>query len=224
MDRKALLTAAVLALAVFGCGPEGGGQDDAAAPGETAGGRTVVEETRALEETTAVDAAEQTVPEVVSVGGFSVEDPGGGEITVPQVTAEREEVQTYREQVQPAIEGTVQDVSDLVRGDVQFEDGNLSLDVEVTSLEEARASVRDGLEQLREVDPPEDLEPIHRRLTEAYEQSLPAYDAIVEAAESGDPQRVSAAVRDNLPRIEQFNEISRAIVQDLEQAAESQQR
>ena len=100
----------------------------------------------------------------------------------------------------------------------------ISLDVEVTSLEEARASVRDGLEQLREVDPPGDLEPIHRRLIEAYEQSLPAYDAIVEAAESGDPQRVSAAVRDNLPRIERFNEISRAILQDLEQAAHSQQQ
>ena len=218
------MVVAVLALAALGCEPEEGTQDDAAAPEETARGGTVVEETEAFEGTTTDGTAEQTAPGVVSVGGFSVEGPDGEEITVPQVTAEREEVQRYREQVEPVTEGTARDVSDLVQGDVRLEDGSLSLDVEVTSLEEARASVRDGLEQLREVNPPEDLEPVHRQLIEAYEQSLPAYDEIVEAADSGDPQRVSTAVRDNLPRIERLNETSEAILQDLERAAESQQR
>lgn len=160
---------------------------------------------------------------MVSVGGFSVERPDGRETTVPEVTAEREEVQRYQQQIQPVIEDTVRDVSDLVQTDVRLENGNLSLDVEMASLEEARASVRDGLERLQEIDPPEDLEPVHQRLIEAYEQVLPAYNEIIEAAESGDPQRMSAAVGENLPRIESFNEETRAILQDLEEAAESQQ-
>ena len=84
--------------------------------------------------------------------------------------------------------------------------------------------MRDGLEWLREVTPPEDLEPIHQRLIEAYEQALPAYNEIIEAADSGDPQRMSAAVSENLPRIESFNEETRAILQDLEHTAESQQQ
>ncbi len=221
MFREVALIAVVAVFVVAGCGAEQEApeEDTAAAPEET-----VAEETQVVEETTVIEiTAETTTPDVVSVGGFSVERPDGGETNVPQVTVEREEVQRYQEQVRPVIEDTVRDVSDLVQADVRREDGNLSLGVEVTTLEEARASVRDGLERLRETDPPEDLEPVHQRLIEAYEQVLPAYDEIIEAAESGDPQRMSAAVSENLPRIESFNEETGAILQDLEQAAESQQ-
>ena len=232
MLRETVLVATVavlLAATIAACGAEQEqGQEDAATPESTVAeeARTAVEETRVVEETTVIEdtLAEGTTPDVVTVGGFSVERPGGGETTVPQVTAERQEVQRYRDQIQPIIEDTVRDVSDLVQSDVRLENGNLTFDVDVASLEEARASVRDGLEQLREIDPPQDLEPIHQRLIEAYEQVLPAYDEIIDAADSGNPQRVSAAVSENLPRIESFNEETRAILQDVEQAAGSQQQ
>lgn len=222
MFSKAVLIAAVaILLAVVGCGAE---QEQAQEEDARAPEGTVVDETQVVEETTAITdtTTERTTPDMVSVGGFSVERPDGREATVPEVTAEREEVQRYQQQIQPVIEDTVRDVSDLVQTDVRLENGNLSLDVEMASLEEARASVRDGLERLQEIDPPGNLEPVHQRLIEAYEQVLPAYDEIIEAAEGGDPQRMSAAVSENLPRIESFNEETRAILQDLEEAAASQ--
>lgn len=228
LKRAALIATVTTLLAVVGCGADQqqAPEEEATAPEDTATEETrTVEQTEVVEETTVVEGtvAEETTPEVVSVGGFSVERPDGGETTVPQVTAQREDVQRYEEQVRPIIEDTVRDVSDLIQADVRLQDGDLTFDVEVASLEEARASVRDGLDRLRGIDPPEDLEPVHARLIEAYEQALPAYDEIIEAADSGDPQRLSAAVSENLPRIESFNEETRAILQDLEQAAESQQ-
>ena len=223
MFRKAVMIAAVtLFLAVVSCGAE---QEQAPEEGARAPEETVVDETQVVEKTNVFEdtAPERTTRDMVSVGGFSVERPDGRETTVPEVTAEREEVQRYQRQVRPVIEDTVRDVSDLVQTDVRLENGNLSLDMEVASLEEARASVRDGLKRLQEIDPPEDLEPVHQRLIEAYEPVLPAYNEIIEAAESGNPQRMSAAVSENLPRIESFNEETRAVLQDLEEAAESQQ-
>ena len=238
MPRKPVLIATVavlLAATVAGCGADqeqGQQQEDGAAPERTATEETLggtVEETQegvgdetTVMEGTVAEGATTAVPDVVSVGGFTVERPDGAETTVPQLTAERQDVESYQAQVRPIIEGTVRDVSDLVQADVSLQNGNLSLDVEVASLEEARQSTRDGLEQLREVDPPEDLEPIHQHLISAYEQVLPAYDEIIEAADSGDPRRMSDAVRENLPRIEAFNEETRAILQDLDQAATSQ--
>ena len=233
MFRKAGTTASVaILLAVAGCGGDQQGDQqrdpdaDARAPEETvAEGNRAVEQTAVAWGTTVERTApERTTPDAVSVGGFSVEGPDGDKTTVPEVTVEREEAQRYEGQVRPVIDDTVRDVSDLVQTDVRLENGDLSLDVEVTSLKEARASVRDGLERLQGIDPPEGLEPVHQRLIEAYEQALPAYDEIIGAAESGDPQRMSAAVGENLPRIESFNEETRAISQDLERATASQRQ
>lgn len=227
MLRKAILiaTLAVL-LAAVGCGADqeqGQQEGDGAAPEQTTTEQTqtAAEDTQAVEETTVMEST-TTTPEEVSVGGFSVERPDGGETTIPEVTTEREDVLRYQAQVRPIIEDTVRDVSDLVQADVSFKDGNLSFDVEVASLQEARKSARNGLKRLREINPPEDLEPIHQRLIRSYERVLPAYDEIIEAANSEDPRRMSAAARENLPRIESFNEETSAILQDLEQAATSQ--
>lgn len=223
MLRKAVLIAALaVLLAAVGCGAD---QEQAQQEGECAAPeqitteetQTAAEDTQAVEETTTT-----TSSEVVSVGGFSVERPNGGETTVPEVTTEREDVLRYQGQVRPIIEDTVCDVSDLVQVDVNLEDGNLSFDVEVASLQEARKSTRNGLKRLREIDPPEDLEPIHQHLIRSYERVLPGYDEIIEAASSEDLRRMSAAARKNLPRIEGFNEETSAILQDLEQTATSQ--
>ncbi len=158
-----------------------------------------------------------------TVGGFVVESPNAPDTTVPEVSVSRADAREYLDQVRPIIEGSVRDVSGLAQPDVRMENGNLSLDLPVSSLEEARGNVRDGLDQLRQLQPPQSLEPINQQLIQSFERALPAYDNIIEAANSGDAGRISNAVQDNLPRIERFNSEARAILQDLEQAAGTQQ-
>lgn len=158
-----------------------------------------------------------------AVGGFVVESPNAPETTIPQVSVSQADAREYLDQVQPIIEDSVRDVSGLAQPDVSLENGNLSLDLPVSSLEEARGNIQNGLDQLRQTEPPQSLEPINQQLIESFERVLPAYDNIIEAANSGDAGRISDAVQENLPRIERFNAEARAILQDLEQAAGTQQ-
>lgn len=92
----------------------------------------------------------------------------------------------------------------------------------VDSLENTRSDVRDGLDKLRQIEPPQSLQPINQQLIESYERTLPAYTDIIEAANGGDDGRLSNAVQENLPRIERFNSEGRGILQDLQQAAGNQ--
>jgi hypothetical protein len=210
---RALLTAGFLTLILAGCGEQiQEGQQESPEQG------TQGEQPVTTERTTQV----ATGGDRVSVGGFSVEDPGGTETTIPRVSVEREAAREYLSQVQPIVEDTALDVSGLVQPEVRLENGQLVLDVGLDSLREGRENVRGGLERLRQVRPPEGLEPIHERLISAYERVLPAYDNVIEAAESGDPDRLSSAVRESLPRIERFNDEVSAIVQDLQQATETE--
>ena len=203
---KVLFMGWLLTLAVAGCGQ-----------GEQAQPTTASEQTSAQGRQTTAEAA--SGGEVV-VGGFSVEGLGDvPETTVPQVSVEREAAREYLSQVRPIVEDTAREVSDLVEPEARMENGRLEVDVGVGSLKEAREDVRSGLERLREVQPPEGLEPINDRLISAYEEVLPAYDVVIEAAESGDPDRVREAIQQGLPRIERFNDVTMGIVQDLEQAA-----
>ena len=211
---RVLVAAGFLTLILAGCGEQiQEGQQESPEQG-TGGGQPV-----ATEQTTRVATGEDRV----SVGGFSVEDPGGAETAVPRVSVEREAAREYLSQVQPIVEDTALDVSGLVQPEVRLENGQLVLDVGLDSLREAREDVGGGLERLRQVRPPEGLEPIHERLVSAYERVLPAYDNVIEAAESGDPDRLSSAVRESLPRIERFNDGVSAIVQDLQQATGTEQ-
>ena len=54
------------------------------------------------------------------------------------------------------------------------------------------------------------------------ETTVPQVSVEREAAESGDPDRVRDTIRQSLPRIERFNDLTTGIVQDLEQAAGTQ--
>ena len=207
---SALFAAGFLTLMLAGCGEQTReGQQGSPEQGRH-GGRSV-----STEHSTQV----ATGGDRVRVGGFSIEGPGGTETTVPQVSVERQAAREYLRQVQPIVEDTTGDVSGLVQPEVRLEDGELVLDVGLDSLREAREDIRGGLERLRQVRPPESLDPIHERLVSAHEEVLPAYDNVIEAAESGDPDRLSSLVRESLPRIERFNDEVSAIVQDLQQAA-----
>jgi CHASE3 domain sensor protein len=100
----------------------------------------------------------------------------------------------------------------------ELEDRTLTLSIEVESIERAQAAAREGLDELRQIEPPEDLEPVHERLVNAYEEALPAYDDIIAAFESDDVATLTAAVQENLPEIEQLVAQARTILQELERA------
>lgn len=158
-----------------------------------------------------------------SVGGFVVESPNAPDTTIPEVSVSQADARQYLDQVQPIIEDSVRDVSGLAQPDVSIENGNLSLDLPVSSLEDARGNIQDSLDELRNIEPPQSLEPINQQLIESFERVQPAYGNIIEAANSGDAGRISNSVQENLPKIERFNSEARAILQDLEQAAGTQQ-
>lgn len=159
--------------------------------------------------------------EEVVVGGFQVEGPEGQEIEVPEARVDRAAAEEYLGEVRPIIEDTAQDISNVVEPQARLENQTLTLSIEVQSVEEAQQAAQQGLDQLREIQPPEDLEPIHERLIEAYERALPAYNNIVEAFRGDDVSTLTEAVQGSLPEIERATAQARSILQEL-QRAESQ--
>ena len=198
--------------------------------GTTGGGTTVTETTGATTGTTGGSSGGTTGGGTTvsasggeaAVGGFVVETPNAPDTTVPEANVSQQDAREYLDEVQPVIESSVQDFSNLANQEVSVQDGNLTLAVPVDSLENTRSDVRDGLDQLRQIEPPQNLQPINQQLIESYERVLPAYTDIIEAANDGDGGRLSNAVQENLPRIERFNSEGRGILQDLEQAAGTQ--
>jgi hypothetical protein len=182
---------------------------------ETAGELTEQEPVRANDETTGVEDA---AGDDVEVGGFTVGGFDAPDVEVPRATATQEDVLTYFNQVEPMIGESARDVSEVVRPQARVRDGRVELGVDVAPVEEASQAAQQNLERLRQVQPPEELEPIHNQLVGSYEKALPAYDNIIEAFDSGDPQKLQEAVQENLPLIEQFNAVERGILQDLQEA------
>lgn len=197
--------AALLALALAGCG--GSGLDDEQGFGNDGEEVGFGERPR----------AEGDEEEVV-VGGFTVEGPNGREISVPEAAVERQAVEEYVNQVRPIVEDTARDLSGVITPEAELEDQTLTLSIEVESIEEAQEAAQEGLEELRQVTPPEDLEPVHEQLIAAYEEALPAYANIIEAFYGGDVGALTSAVQESLPEIEQLVAQARAILQELERA------
>lgn len=173
----------------------------------------------AREEETATETDEAQAAEEVVVGGFTVEGPEGRQISVPETAVDRQAAEEYLGEVRPIVEGTARDISQVITPTTELQDQTLTLSIRVESIEEAQQAARDGLEELQQVQPPEDLEPVHEQLVNAYEQALPAYENIIEAFESTDIDTLTNAVQENLPEIEQLVAQSRAILQELERAA-----
>ena len=192
MKITASLAAGILVLTLAGCG--------------------------AREEESAIETDEAQAEEIV-VGGFTVESPEGRQISVPETAVDRQAAEEYLGEVRPIVEGTARDISQVITPTAELQDQTLSLSIRVESIEEAQQAARDGLEELRQIQPAEDLEPIHEQLVNTYEQALPAYENIIEAFESTDIDTLTNAVQENLPEIEQLVAQSRAILQELERAA-----
>lgn len=160
--------------------------------------------------------------EIVVVGGFTVEGPDGREISIPEATVNREAVEQYVGEVRPIVEDTARDVSTVIQPEAELQDQTLILSIEVESIEEAQDAAQEGLAELREIQPPDDLETVHEQLLDAYETALPAYQDIVGAFESDDLNTLTVAIQESLPEIEQLVAEARSILQELERA-ESQE-
>lgn len=202
--------------------------------GETTGGTTISGTTssgttsgttfggtQALGEATTMETTRQLSGGEVTVGGFTVEDPGFPEFTVPEATVQREAADEYLGKVQPIVEGSTRDVSGLFGSEASVQDGELTLSISADTLENARSDVQNGLDRLRAVQSPENLQPVDDQLVSSYRRGLSAYNDLADAVESGESQRVNEAVQDSLPRIERFNAETSAIVQSLEQGVGS---
>jgi hypothetical protein len=155
----------------------------------------------------------------VEVGGFVVRGPGGEEIIVPEVIAEREDVENYLESVRPVLWDTDRELSQLIAPNVELQDQTLTLNIEVESIERADEALKAGLEDLQALKPPEELSLLHAQLLEAYERALPAYDDILETFDTGDVNQLAEEMREGLPEIELFNATTRALLQELERVA-----
>lgn len=216
----AAVAAAAVSFALSACSetqPEQGGTSASGEQTSASGGQTMME---SQEETTMAEATEEMVGEgEVTVGGFVVESPGVPERSIPEVEASREDVNEYLGQIQPIIDGTVRDITSLVEPEVQVGENGVSLDLDLSSLNEARQSVEEGAAELREIQPPEGLEPINDQLVELYDDALPAYQNISEAAQGGSPEEFATVVDESLPQIQAFNNEVNQILQDLERAA-----
>ena len=160
-------------------------------------------------------SAKETASNEALIGGFSIEGPNGREISIPETTVEREDVEDFVRSVRPIIEDSARGLSEFIDPSVELQNQALTLSIEVESLEEARARVEDGLEAIRAVGPPEGLEPVHEFFIASYVQALAAHDDVIRAFESGDVDALAAG-QENLPEIEQFTAETRAILQELE--------
>ena len=194
----ALVVIISLELALAGCG---GGGEEAKREGADAPAND------------GTQAAEEVV-----VGGFTVEGPNGQEIAIPETTVDQAAAEDYAERVRPIVEETAGGLSRTINPSVGLENQTLTFSIEVEAVEQARVAAQEGLEDLRQIQPPEGLEPIHERLMNAYEQALPAYENIIEAFGSDDADTLTAAVRESLPEIERLVIEARTILRDLERA------
>jgi len=162
---------------------------------------------------------------VLFVAGCGVQIPGGGgggggggDQPSPQITADREAVQQYWDQVRPILENTARDVARVANVDVQLDGGNVSVGIDPNAVEAARQETQQGLDELKAIQPPQGLEETHERLVTVYEEGVPALVNFTEAVQSGDAIQIAQSVRNDLPKIQNLLSEIEAVRQQLQQA------
>lgn len=156
---------------------------------------------------------------VLLLAGCAVQMPGQQSDPAPRITADPAAVREYLDQVRPILENTAADVARVANVNVQVDGGNVSVNVDPASIEQARQETRQGLDELKAIQPPAGLQETHQRLVTAYEEALPAFDNFSQAVQSGDPVQIANSARKDLPKIQRLlNEIN-TVRQQLQQAA-----
>ncbi len=162
---------------------------------------------------------------VLLLSGCGVQIPGGGGgggggggDRPPQITADREAVQQYWDQVRPILENTARDVARVANVDIQLDGGNVSVGIDPNAVEAARQETQQGFDELKAIKPPPGLEETHQRLVTAYEEAVPALNNFVAAVQSGDAIQIAQSVRNDLPKIQRLLSEIEAVRQQLQQA------
>jgi hypothetical protein len=157
---------------------------------------------------------------VLILAGCGVQIPGSqGDQPPPRITADRAAVQQYWDQVRPILDDTARDVAGVADVDVNFDGGNVSVGIDPNAIQQAQRETRQGLDELKVIQPPDGLEETHRRLITAYEEALPALDNFIGAVQSGDAIRIADSVRNDLPKIQRLISEIDAVRQQLQQAS-----
>ena len=156
---------------------------------------------------------------VLILAGCGVQIPGSQGDQPPRITADRAAVQQYWDQVRPILDDTARDVAGVADVDVNFDGGNVSVGINPNAIQQAQRETRQGLDELKVIQPPDGLEETHRRLITAYEEALPALDNFIGAVQSGDAIRIADSVRNDLPKIQRLISEIDAVRQQLRQAS-----
>ena len=156
---------------------------------------------------------------VLILAGCGVQIPGSQGDQPPRITADRAAVQEYWDQVRPILDDTARDVAGVADVDVNFDGGNVSVGINPNAIQQAQRETRQGLDELKAIQPPDGLEETHRRLITAYEEALPALDNFIGAVQSGDAIRIADSVRNDLPKIQRLISEIDAVRQQLRQAS-----
>ena len=156
---------------------------------------------------------------VLILAGCGVQIPGSQGDQPPRITADRAAVQEYWDQVRPILDDTARDVAGVADVDVNFDGGNVSVGIDPNAIQQAQRETRQGLDELKAIQPPDGLEETHRRLITAYEEALPALDNFIGAVQSGDAIRIADSVRNDLPKIQRLISEIDAVRQQLRQAS-----
>ncbi len=156
---------------------------------------------------------------VLFLAGCGVQIPGSQGDQPPRITADRAAVQQYWDQVRPILDDTARDVAGVADVDVNFDGGNVSVGIDPNAIQQAQRETRQGLDELKAIQPPDGLEETHRRLITAYEEALPALDNFIGAVQSGDAIRIADSVRNDLPKIQRLISEIDAVRQQLQQAS-----
>ena len=156
---------------------------------------------------------------VLILAGCGVQIPGSQGDQPPRITADRAAVQEYWDQVRPILDDTARDVAGVADVDVNFDGGNVSVGINPNAIQQAQRETRQGLDELKVIQPPDGLEETHRRLITAYEEALPALDNFIGAVQSGDAIRIADSVRNDLPKIQRLISEIDAVRQQLRQAS-----
>ena len=156
---------------------------------------------------------------VLILAGCGVQIPGSQGDQPPRITADRAAVQQYWDQVRPILDDTARDVAGVADVDVNFDGGNVSVGIDPNAIQQAQRETRQGLDELKAIQPPDGLEETHRRLITAYEEALPALDNFIGAVQSGDAIRIADSVRNDLPKIQRLISEIDAVRQQLQQAS-----
>ena len=155
MRRRSLTVAAMLvvALAMFAAGC--GGETSESQPATTDSGSAAGGDTSAGSASggqggqTEAGSAGGGSGEQVSVGGYTVGGGGLPETSIPEVMVDQAEAQRYLNQVRPIVQNTARDVTDAIDAEPRLENGNLTLNLDLDAVEDARNSARQGLQELQ---------------------------------------------------------------------------